>query len=180
MREIIMETVIPSPLFWLGVVWLVGAVVISAVAFSHGKDETPGGGSAIANVMWLFLGGGLPVACLLFILGGVLWPFPFFRDTSRRLRGAVHYACAPAEFFLRRSRHYTPLSAHWVWLFLFGFWLACAEFAIGVAYCCLLVGIPFGKKHLILARFMLFPCAHGVMTLAEYEDYIAERLHEGR
>ena len=179
-REILLKTVIPSPLFWLGIAWLVGAVVISAVSFSHAKDETPGGGSVFANVMWLFLGGGLPFACLLFILWIVLLPLPFFRDVRRRIRLAVRYVCAPAEFFLRRSRHYTPLRAHWAWLFLFGFWLACAEFAIGVAYCCLLVGIPFGRKHLLLARFMLFPCAHSVMTLTEYEDYIGERLHEGR
>jgi uncharacterized membrane protein YccF (DUF307 family) len=180
MREYIIETIIPSPLFWLGAVWLLGAVVISAVAFSHARDETPGGGSTVANVMWLFLGGGLPVACLFFILGIALWPIPFFRDASRRLRDAVRYVCAPAEFFLRRSRRYKPLGAHWVWLFLVGFWLACAEFVIGLAYCCLLVGIPFGRKHLVLARFLLFPCAHNVMTLAEYEDYLALRLHEGR
>ena len=180
MRDFIMGKIIPSPLFWVGVVWLAGALLISAAAFRHGKDETPGGGSAVANVMWLFLGGGLPVACLLFILGTVLWPIPFFRDTCRRIRHAVRYVCAPAEFRLRRSRRYTPLRAHWAWLVLLGFWLACVEFAIGIAYCCLLIGIPFGIKHLLLARFMLFPCAHSVMNLAEYEDYLAERLHDGR
>ncbi len=169
-----------SPLPWLIIVWFLGAVLITAAAFRHGRDETPGGGSFFANVIWLFLGLGLAVAVLLFVLGLLLRIIPGMRDVGRSLQATMRFVCAPAEFRLRRSHHYTPLTSHYIWLILAGFWLACLEFALGIIYCCTLVGIYVGRKHLLLARFFLFPCAHRLMTLAEYEDFYAARLQDGR
>ena len=169
-----------SPVPWVAIALFVGSVLITAAAFRHGRDETPGGGSFFVNVIWLFLGGGLLVATLLFAVGLVLQMIPGMRDVGRSLRSTMRFACAPAEFRLRRSRHYTPLTSHYLWLVFAGFWLACLEFALALVYCCTLVGIYIGRKHLLLARFFLFPCAHRLMTLAEYEDFFAARLQDGR
>lgn len=169
-----------SPLPWLLIVLFVGAVLVTAAAFRHGRDETPGGGSFFVNVIWLFLGCGLLVAALLLVVGLVLRAVPGMRDVSRSLQRGVRFVCAPAEFRLRRTRRYSPLTSHYIWLVFGGFWLACLEFALAIAYCCTLVGIYIGRKHLLLARFFLFPCAHRLMTLAEYEDFYAARLQDGR
>ena len=179
MLESVKNLFATSPLPWLVIVALVGALLITGASFRHGRDEAPGGGSFFANVLWLFLGGGIVLAVVFFVLGLVVRAFPGLRDVGRSLQAAVRFVCAPAEYRLRRSRHYTALVGHNIWLFLAGFWLACVEFALGIAYCCTLVGIPFGRTHFLLARFLLFPCAHRLMTLVEYEDFYASRLQHG-
>ncbi len=159
---------------------LVGAIAITAAAFHRRHDETPGGGNFFANVLWLVLGGGLPLAMLLCLLGLVLRILPWTRDIGRSLRAATLYVAAPAEYRMRRTRRYKPLPMHFAWMALLGLWLGLAEAAVGIAYCCTVLGISFGRQHLALARFFVLPCAHRFMTLAEYEDYLSDHLHAGR
>lgn len=180
MLEAVKDFLATSTLPWLVLSAFLGAVLITAAAFRHGRDETPAEGNFFVNVLWLFLGCGLVIAVVLFVLGVVLWLIPGMRDVGRNLRGAVLFVCAPTEYRLRRSRRYIPLAGHYVWFALAGFWFSCLEYALGIAYCCTLVGIYFGRQHFRLARFFLFPCAHRLMTLSEYEDFFAARLQGGR
>ena len=180
MSESVKNLLMTSPLPWLALCALAGALLITAAAFHHGRDETPGGGNFFANFLWLFLGGGLVIAIVLFVVGFVVWLIPGMRHVGRSLRAAVRFVCAPAEYRLRRSRRYVPRAGDYIWFALGGFWLSCLEFALGAVYFCTLVGIYAGRQHLRLARFFFMPCAHRLMTLAEYEDFFATRLKDGR
>ena len=180
MLESVKNLLMSSSLPWVALCALVGALLITAAAFHHGRDETPGGGNFFVNFLWLFLGGGLVVAVVLFVLGFVFWLIPGMRQVGRSLRGAVRFVCAPAEHRLRRSRRCIPSAGDYIWLALAGFWLSCLEFALGIAYCCTLVGIYAGRQHIRLARFFFFPSAYRLMTLSEYEDFFSARLKGGR
>ncbi|MBB5938114.1 YccF domain-containing protein [Streptomyces zagrosensis] len=44
-----------------------------------------------------------------------------------------------------------------IWLFLSGFWLACAYVLAGLVLCITIIGIPFGIASFRIARFALWP-----------------------
>lgn len=153
--------------------------IITVVAFHHGKEETAGGGSVFVNVLWLSIGMGLPLILIFLLFGSLMCILPATRKNGRSLFRGAKYICAPAEFKLHRSRSFQPVGSDWGWLVVFGAWLGILEFVLGGLYCCTLVGIHFGLKHIKLGKLMLFPRSYRLMSLYEYEEFHAARMSEG-
>ena len=180
MHKILGDSLLTSPLTWAVPILLVGSIIVTATVSRRGRDTISSEGSAFANFLWLFIGGGLVLAAVLVFLSVIIGVFPGMRKVRTAIRSAVKFACAPAEYRLRRSHHYTPLPQHHIWFIFAGLWLGFAELLFGIAYCCTLVGIQFGLTHFKFARFLLFPCAHRLMTIQEYDEHMSVIIHEGR
>jgi uncharacterized membrane protein YccF (DUF307 family) len=51
-----------------------------------------------------------------------------------------------------------------LWLILFGWELAFTHLAIGLVFCITIIGIPFGRQHLKLAKLALIPFGARIYT----------------
>ncbi len=131
--------------------------------------------SAIGNLLWFILGGGL-VAGLLWILAGAImyasiigipWGnscfrlanlsfFPFGRTAVRRdiLDSQPGPGSGPGGFL-----------GNLVWFVLAGLWLALSHAGAGISYCLTIIGIPFGIQHFKLAGLALAPIGKEIVPL---------------
>jgi uncharacterized membrane protein YccF (DUF307 family) len=117
----------------------------------------------IGNVLWFLLGGGL-VACLLWLVAGVVLAVTViglpFSIAAFRIAG---FAAFPFGRVLVDARQVgeerivgTGL-ANFLWIILAGLWLAIAHVLAGVVCCLTLIGIPFGLAHFKLASICFAP-----------------------
>lgn len=116
--------------------------------------------SAIGNILWIILGGGI-ILFFEYLIGGILLcitiigiPFgiqciklsmlallPFGRD-SRDIKGKT--GCL-------------TLIMNILWIFLGGIWIALTHIFFAVICAVTIIGIPFAKQHIKLASLSLTP-----------------------
>ena len=53
---------------------------------------------------------------------------------------------------------------NFIWFFIYGLWMAVVHFAIGVALCVTLIGIPAGLQFIKVARYAICPFGHNAVT----------------
>lgn len=51
-----------------------------------------------------------------------------------------------------------------IWFLIYGFWMAVVHFVLGVAFCVTIIGIPFGRQFLKIARYAIWPFGHTAVT----------------
>ncbi len=112
--------------------------------------------SLLGNIIWICFGGCLTaiwwlvagIICYVTILG-----IPLGRQCMKMAaltlvpfgRTVVYGGGAPS------------LAANVIWLFIAGIWLAIIYAVAGLAFCCTLVGIPFGVQLFKMAKLALCP-----------------------
>lgn len=116
--------------------------------------------SLLGNILWIIIGGGLPIAvgyigsgltCCMTIIGipfgiqsiklGLLSLLPFGRDANP---GPEH-----------NSGLYLLLNV--IWFCLFGIWIAVTHLFFATVCAITIVGIPFAVQHMKLVKFSLTP-----------------------
>jgi len=118
--------------------------------------------STVRNIIWFILGGFVltlqwfGVGCL---LAATVVGIPL---ATAAWRMAVFAAC-PFDRHLVDERvvgdAHQPGGglANFMWIMLAGVWLALEHCLIGAAFCCTIIGIPFGLAHFELARACFAP-----------------------
>jgi uncharacterized membrane protein YccF (DUF307 family) len=121
--------------------------------------------SAIGNILWIVLGGGV-LLFLEYLIGGIMLcvtivGIPFGVQCMK----LSMLALLP---FGRRVED-TPAASgclslvmNILWIVLGGIWIAATHLVFGVLCAVTIVGIPFAKQHLKLATLSLTPFGHAI------------------
>ncbi len=56
-----------------------------------------------------------------------------------------------------------------IWFAIYGVWMAVIHFAVGVALCATVVGIPFGLQYIKIARYAIWP--FGRIAEVDFDRY---------
>lgn len=158
------------------------AVGITFFMYRKHRGESSDGENAFADFLWLTLGCGLVSVVVCYLLSALVWLVPN-RETkyiAYALSWGGKYACAPGKFRARHSRNNNMTGIELAFALVLGVWFGFLELLIGVLYSCTILGLYFGKKHILIGRILLSPCQYRVMSLVDYEEYYAARLMEGR
>jgi uncharacterized membrane protein YccF (DUF307 family) len=114
----------------------------------------------LANILWIFLGGGI-ILFFEYIIGGILLcltiigiPFGF-----QKFKLAI-YVLAP--FGQQVKYNSTPdgcltTVSNILWILLGGVWIALTHALLAFVYAITIIGLPFSRQHLRLAGFALTP-----------------------
>ncbi len=119
----------------------------------------------LANLLWIFLGGGL-ILFLEYLIGGFLLcitiiGIPF---GIQKIKLAL-FALAP---FGRQvvENEYAPgclsIIFNILWILLGGFWIAVTHVIFAFLFFITIIGIPFANQHLKMAKLALVPFGRSV------------------
>ena len=113
--------------------------------------------SFIGNVFW-FLLGGMPLA-LLWMLAGIFWFLTIIGiPIARQCFKLASLQFAPfGKQIVDENRSGVSLIANVFWLIFGGIELALANLAVGIVYAMTIIGLPFARQSLKLARLSLMP-----------------------
>jgi len=114
----------------------------------------------LANILWIFLGGGL-VLFIEYLIGGLLLcitliGIPF---GIQKFKLAV-FAIAPFGMKVKETRYssgFLTIVFNVLWIILGGIWIALTHLLFAIVYAILIIGIPFAKQHLKMARLAIAP-----------------------
>lgn len=112
----------------------------------------------ILNLLWLILGGGLPMAlgwllaALLMALSIVGLPW-----VPAAVRIALYTFLPFGHAVVARDAGALGLLGNLIWFVLAGWWLALGHVILAIALGLTIIGLPFAWAHLKLARLSLFP-----------------------
>ena len=125
----------------------------------------------LLNLIWFIFGGGL-VAWLAWMALGLLLALTVvgipFAYAAFRIAG---FAAFPFGRTLVDVREFgeSPIVgtglANLLWIVFAGIWLWIAHVCAGIAYCCTIIGIPFGFAHFRLAAVCFAPLGKRVREL---------------
>ncbi len=125
----------------------------------------------LLNLLWFIFGGGL-VAWLAWMALGLLLALTVvgipFAYAAFRIAG---FAAFPFGRTLVDVREFgeSPIVgtglANLLWIIFAGVWLWIAHVCAGIAYCCTIIGIPFGFAHFRLAAVCFAPLGKRVREL---------------
>lgn len=110
----------------------------------------------LGNFLWFVLGG--CVSGLAWCLAGVLWSVTIVGIPV----GIQCFKLAALSFFpfgkeVVYGGGIGSLLLNIIWLLVSGIPLAIGHIFFGIAFCCTIVGIPFGLQHFKLAKLALMP-----------------------
>jgi len=113
----------------------------------------------LGNILWFILGGfafGLAhvFAGVLFCVTVVGVPFGV---QCFKLAALSFFPFGREIVFTNRTTSIMGSLGNLLWILLFGFWIAVAEFFTGIAFCITIVGIPFGLQYFKLAKLTFLP-----------------------
>lgn len=118
--------------------------------------------SLLGNIIWLIFGGF--IAVLGYLLGGLVLCLTIigipFGVASFQLAGAVF---APFGKEISRTPTGSGILAmifNVIWILIFGWGIALAHIAGGIALCITIIGIPFGIQHFKLIPVALLPFSY--------------------
>ncbi|SDL77395.1 Uncharacterized membrane protein YccF, DUF307 family [Catalinimonas alkaloidigena] len=121
--------------------------------------------SAIGNVLWIILGGGI-FLFLEYLIGGVLLcltivGIPFGLQVFRlALVALVPFG---KDVVVRESASgCLSVTMNVLWLVFGGFWIAITHLIFAVICAITIIGLPFAKQHMKLAAFSLTPFGRDV------------------
>ncbi|GIV57281.1 MAG: YccF domain-containing protein [Bacteroidetes bacterium] len=114
----------------------------------------------LANLLWIVFGGGI-VLFLEYLLGGLLLcltviGIPFGLSCIK----LSLLALAPFGKEVRetpRASGCLPLTMNLLWILAGGIWLALTHLVFGLICALTIIGIPFARQHVKLARLALMP-----------------------
>jgi uncharacterized membrane protein YccF (DUF307 family) len=114
----------------------------------------------IANILWIFLGGGI-ILFFEYLIGGLLLcitiigiPFGF-----QKLKLAI-FVLAP--FGMKVQETYAASGClsvlfNILWILFGGFWIAVTHVVLALIYTITIIGIPFARQHIKLASLAIAP-----------------------
>ena len=116
----------------------------------------------LGNILW-FIFGGLESG-LLWLLSGLVWCLTIIGIPY----GKQCFKFARLSFFpfgkeIIYGGGAPSTLANIIWLIFFGIWMSLGNLIIGALWCIAVVGIPFGKQFLKIARLALTPFGAKVM-----------------
>ena len=127
------------------------------------------GGRVFSNTLWLSVGLGLPIACVMGAVGSCL-RFLRMERLGQALIALGKYVLYPFKYHLVERRHVESDRTTTFWTVAIGFWTSALEALLGLFYCLTFIGIPFGLKHLRLAIPIWAPCNFRILSDVELEE----------
>ncbi len=116
--------------------------------------------SVLANVLWVFLGGGILIF-LLYLWGGLVLcvtiiGIPFgIQCIKLSILGLVPF---DREVVQKESATgFLAILMNVLWILVGGFWIAIVHLIFAILCAITIIGIPFAKQHLKLAALALTP-----------------------
>jgi uncharacterized membrane protein YccF (DUF307 family) len=119
----------------------------------------------LANILWIFLGGGI-ILFLEYLIGGFLLcltiiGIPF---GIQKLKLAV-FALAP--FGMKVVDNYAASGClaivfNVLWIILGGFWIAVTHLILALIYFITIIGIPFSQQHVKMAGLAIAPFGRSI------------------
>ncbi len=119
----------------------------------------------IANLLWIFLGGGIIIAAG-YLFSGLLLCLTIvgipFGVQVIRLAG---FSLVPFGKEVKpgvRAQGCLPLFMNILWILIGGFWIALAHVLFAVLLVFTIIGIPFAQQHIKLAGFAFTPFGYTI------------------
>lgn len=110
----------------------------------------------IGNIIWFFFGG-IELALLWFVVGVVCCITIVGIPAGIQCFKFAGLACFPFGKQIDTNFGAGKLILNIIWIILFGWELAVSSCAVGIVWCCTIVGIPFGMQCFKLAQLALMP-----------------------
>ena len=119
----------------------------------------------LANILWIFLGGGI-ILFFEYLIGGLLLcltivGIPF---GIQKIKLAV-FALAPFGRQVHENRASSGCLSvifNILWILLGGFWIAITHMVFALIFAITIIGIPFARQHVKLASLAVAPFGRGV------------------
>ena len=121
--------------------------------------------SLLGNLIW-FIFGGLFLG-LGYILGGLILCFTIvgipFGIQIMKLGGFAMWPFGKEVVQREKSSGCLTILLNVLWIIFGGIEVALSHLALGVVFCCTIIGIPFGLQHFKLMVLALMPFGHEVV-----------------
>ncbi len=125
----------------------------------------------LSNTLWLSVGQGLPIACVMKVVGYCLRLIRMER-LGKALMALGTYVLYPFKYHLVEDHHAESDWTTTFWTVAIGFWTSALEALLGLYYCLTFIGIPFGIRHLKLAIPIWAPCRFRTLSDIELEELL--------
>lgn len=121
--------------------------------------------STLLNIIWLFLGG--LVLSLSWIVAGILSfifiiTIPFASGCFEMAKATLTPFGKDVILKKHLGREPRPISA-FLWIILFGIWLAIGHILSGILLCLTIIGIPMGLQNFKLVRVAFNPYKYALV-----------------
>ena len=151
---------------------LLVSAILSIREYLRDRDEgQPISWRIFSNTLWLSVGLGLPIACMMGAAGYCV-RFLRMKRLGQALMALGKYVLYPFKYHLMERGHVESDWTTTLWTVAIGFWTSALEALLGLYYCLTFIGIPIGLKHLKLAIPIWAPCRFRILSDVELEEFM--------